>query len=41
MAVGRERGGDSASLTWRESQLGNTDAEGYVRSSANPTTQFG
>jgi hypothetical protein len=29
MAVGRERGGDSASLTWRESQLGNTGAEGY------------
>jgi hypothetical protein len=27
MAVGRERGGDSASLTRRESQLGNTGAE--------------
>jgi HAD superfamily hydrolase (TIGR01493 family) len=31
MAVGRERGGDSASLTRRESQLGNTGAEAYDR----------
>jgi hypothetical protein len=31
MAVGRERGGDSASLTRRESQLGNAGAEAYDR----------
>jgi hypothetical protein len=31
MAVGRERGGDSASLTRRESQLGDTRAEAYDR----------
>jgi hypothetical protein len=31
MAVGRERGGDSASLTRRESQLGNAGAEPYDR----------
>jgi hypothetical protein len=31
MAVGRERGGGSASLTRRESQLGDTGAEAHDR----------